>query len=628
MKLNENPSAEPLASIPLGTVAWSRARERVASQDWAAALIDELETGFRRHLKAYPGEPPTEQSEWTHHSYCDDCAAKLEFDLVKPFEHRCPSCGKTYGDPMRNGAWRTRLHNAIMGNVEAAAVLARLQPDPGDYVDFIRKTFLFYAGHYDAYPVHGLRAGKGKVMPQALDEAVWIILAGRCLRWGADQEWFSPSELDSIRNRLFRPAAELLKPQIHKIHNIHVWLNSAVATCAWWMEDWDLFDWTIEGEFGWKRQMDQGVNADGFWWEGSIGYHFYSFNAFASLARTAADAGRSLWGHGRFLQMLLAPLDLAYADGTLPAHNDTWKVGLADYADAYELGAGVWPDAGLDAALGLIYRDRAEHAPELPSPRCSIEALLYGPTVLPDATRKPRTSRHFKASGLGILENTRVRVCMKAGPHGGSHDHRDKLNVDVFAANGWKSEDLGTSGYGAEITTRWYQQPAAHNVPVVNQGKQDGVNGTIVEFGPSRVCGKVEGAYPGVSLSRVIELTPAGWNDLTTIEGSEPAELDWCFHGSGHLETTLPLEPAEHAGTEGGFDRLRNVRVGRTDDAWQVEWRDGTRTVRLSFKGVPGTEVLLASGDGNPVGPELGVLIVRRRAASTCFEGSFEILAS
>jgi hypothetical protein len=614
------------APAPLLALDWPSLSRKARTLDWAGAVVEALEESFRTQQAVLPSAPPLEQSEWIHYYFCDACASRLAFDPVKPREHRCPECGKEYPDPKRDGAWRTLLHKAIMDNVEAAAVLARLQPGRRDCVDFIRGTFLFYAAHYRAYPVHGVHAGKGRVMPQSLDEAVWIIQAARCLRWGRGQDWFSPGESALIREQFFRPAAELLQPQILKIHNIHVWLNSAVAACAFWLEDSSLLGWTIDGEFGWKRQMDEGLRADGFWWENSIGYHFYSFQAFASLALTADEAGRSLWNHGGFLQMLKAPLDLAFADGTLPAHNDTWKKSLLDFAGMYELGAGAWPEAGLEAALARLYREAEKRSGTSGPARRSLEALLYGPATLPVGEAPAPASRHFEASGIGILENDRVRVCLKAGPHGGGHDHCDKLNVDVLAANGWKSEDLGTSGYGAEITNRWYKQPAAHNIPVVNQEKQAAADGVMLQFGPDRMGGEVTGAYPGVSLRRSIELEPSGWKDATWIEGSEPAELDWCFHGSGRLETALPLEPAQTAGTQSGFDWLKDVRAGATDEDWEVAWKDGPRTVRLRFKGAPGTRVLLAAGDGNPAQEKLGVVIVRRRAASTCFEGHFEIL--
>lgn len=605
-------------------INWRGVRAKAARKGWAAERVRTMDSCFRQDLEVLVSEPPREQSVWTHHYYCDTCGSRLEFDVTKPLAHVCPSCDKTYGDAEKNGAWRTLLHNRLMQDVESAAILARIHPEPRDYVEFIRKTLLYYARNYSEYPVHGIWAGKGKVLPQCLDEAVWIIQAGRCLSWGKDQTWFSPSEWEFLRDGLFRPVAELLKPQITKIHNIHVWLNSAVATCAWWMGDADLLDWTIDGEFGWKQQLEKGVNRDGFWWEGSIGYHFYSFRAFASLALTAEDAGRRLWDADKFSKMLLAPLDLACADGKLPAHNDTWKVSLLDCAAMYELGSAVWPEAGLDSALGRIYRDGQAVGGDPGSVRSSNEALLYGLDTLPVADRKAPGSRHFPASGLGVLENERVRICMKAGPHGGGHDHRDKLNIDVLAANGWRSEDLGTSGYGAEITNRWYKQPAAHNIPVLNQEKQSDVDGMIVQFTPDRMIGKVE-PQSGAVIDRTIELTANGWNDITNVESPVPAHWDWCFHGSGRLTASLPVISVESAGSQGGFDWLRNVQQALTDEDWKAEWTDGTRTVCVWFKGVPGTSVLIATGDGNPAKEQIGVLVVRRQTASTRFEGRFEI---
>lgn len=620
------------------SVLWESVCRKHSNQAWAASWVDLTEALFSDHITAYPGAPSMASTNWSHYYYCDDCAEPLEFDLKMPKKHRCLSCGRIYSDSQKDGAWHTWLHGRIMRNVERAAILARVKSTPEAYVSYLRETLLFYARHYRDYPVHGEHVGKGRVLPQSLDEAIWIISAGRFLQWGQGAGWFSESELDFIRDGLFLPALELLKPQISKIHNIHVWLNSAVATCAFWLNDDKMLRWTIEGDYGWRKQLESGVNGDGFWWEGSIHYHFYSFQAFASLVLTAADGGLVLWDHNLLKKMLSAPLDLAFADGRLPAHNDCWQGNLYDWAKAYELGSCVWPEAGYGSALSHIYRHSSPgaiiswtDASAGPSEgksqfvRNSAAALLYGPENLPEPVSPRSGSRLFKASGIGILENDQVRICMRAGPDGGKHDHHDKLNIDIVTANGWVSDDLGSSGYGAEINQRWYKQPAAHNIPVVNQQPQKGVDATLLDFTAERMAGQVEDTDSGIVMSREIRLTPLGWTDSCRIEAMEIGQLDWCFHGRGKLISSLSMKPIASAGTSGGFDWLKDVSAAFCDGDWWVEWQWENGSVRLCFNAEQGTEVLLALAEGNPTKEELGVVVVRRQAASTVFEVEAEI---
>ena len=128
-----------------------------------------------------------------------------------------------YTDELRNGAWRTLVHGLILRNMEWAVILAKVRPEKADLCkDNVRKTMLFYANRYLEYSVHGVRAGKGRIMPQSLCEAIFMVSVGRYLQWIQDEECFNESDLEFIREKWFSPAVDLIKPQIGIIHNIHV----------------------------------------------------------------------------------------------------------------------------------------------------------------------------------------------------------------------------------------------------------------------------------------------------------------------------------------------------------------------------------------------------------------------
>lgn len=631
-------------------VNWAEVKGFTETERWAKAALEGIERTFEERRLLWPEDPPLGTTKWVHFHYCNECAMRLIFNPRKPTEHQCPQCGKRYEGEPWDGAWRTHVHGMIAANVERAAVLARLRPETAAGKNYLRRHMLFYADHYDQYPPRGEKAGKGKIMPQCLDEAVFMITLGQAYLW--NQEIFSEKEKGLLREKLFGPSVALLRPQIRSIHNIHMWMASAVATAGAILEDDALVDWAIQSEHGWERQLTQGVNDDGFWYEGSMTYHYYTFLAAATCAIAAAGRGRDLSDHRKFRRMLEAPLGLVHPDGSFPPHNDGWPgVRLSNWARFYEFGARVWPDAGFDAALAWVYRDVPSvpsralawtetvdvlPAAEVDANRGSLPALVFGPARLPEPQAPARVTRNFPASGMAILETKgedggRVRICMRSGPHGGGHDHLDRLNVDVFADNGWRAADLGTSGYGAEITRAWYRTPAAHNILVVSAQKQKPSDGVIAKFSASEIIGQANEAYPGCRMTRILRPMTSGWLDRLEVETEDDSDFDWFFHGLGELSTSLdmiPLDRLPHPEGDSqeplGYDRIRSVRGGTTDSEWRAEWRmaDGP-FVRATFAGAPGTQVFAGIGDDNPAIRTLGVLVVRRRGRQAVFEARF-----
>ena len=626
-----------------GPLDWDLIRLKGSREPWAAALIKGLDEAFHQREKDWPGNPPKEQSEWTHHFYCDHDAVRLKFDIGKPAEHVCPQCGAVYTGEPWDGAWRSLVHSSLVSNLERAAILARVTSDPARYVACLRRIILFYAENYADYPVHGAHAGKGRIMSQCLDEAIILISIGRNLAWGKGAGWFSEGELDFIAEKLFRPAVDLLKPQISKIHNIHAWMQSALATAASLLKDDELLRWAIESEFGWKAQIREGVDDDGFWYEGSIGYHFYTVSALFSLALTASDCGISLWDEPKLRPMLEGPLGLVYPNGIFPAHNDCWPgVSLFGATGIYELGATAWPETEFSGALGWIYKHGNDagscklwtstgdlaFAPKSSYARNSTTALLYGPGKIGTDYEPSRINRVFKSGGIGILENREIRVCMRFGKDGGGHDHRDKLNVDVFCSNGWNSPDVGTSGYGAEITNKWYKTSASHNIVVVNEEKQGHSDGELVAFDGNSLAARANAAYPaGVKLSRALELTSRGWTDTFHVECAQVSTLDWFFHGDGTITTSLPMKAVAGFGPGNGYDWIRDPVSCPVDGDWEICWTHENARVRLRMQACPGTEVFIGVSDDNPATRTLGVAMVRRKADATAFRADFECVS-
>jgi hypothetical protein len=637
-------------------ICWQSVRDKIESQPWARATYESIQSGFKHWCDLWPHDPPLKLTGWIHHYFCARDGVKLQFDIDRPEHHVCPACNEVYTGIDQNTSWQSWVHGGIQHNLERAAILACLHPERPGYGEYIRRQLLFYARHYLEYEIHGRGVGRGRILSQHLDESIMVIMLGCYLRFDQDHRWLSDRDRDFINQHYFRPSLELLKPQVDRLHNIHCWINAGVATAALQLGDDENFHWAIDGEFGWKNQIQHGVSEDGFWYEGAMTYHYYSFFALFYLAWIAEEKGIQLWSHPKLQQMLCAPMDLVYPDGRFPAYNDGWAhIKLHDYAGAYEFACKKWPDAGFEKTLSLIYSSQYKDscvalsrypdpnpAPRTEFSRNSAWALLFGPPELPNP---PITKRHhvlLKSSGMGILSNQDVRLTLRFTPHGGGHDHNDKLSVDLWLGNekqSMRGVDLGTSGYGVAITNVWHRRSAAHNLVVVNGAPQKPSSGKLLEWDDpvSLVRAEADDAYPGAKLRRELRLDQTGlsWSDHFHVRCEEESILDWIFHCEGLVAELDDRSKArlENAKTEdllgsfkegpNGYDQIRDLQKFTTTDSWGFSWVHQGMSLKLGFEKADATEVFLGRAPSNPATDSVGIVVVRRRSKETVFRAGF-----
>lgn len=618
---------------------WPRLRQRVATRPWAANVLAAISEGFARWALDLVIPGPQGRSAWTHHYYCDADGAPLRFDVSLPTLHACTQCDRCYTGEPWDGAWRTTMHNAAAAQAQRAALLIRLSADPQEVTAAhheLERIFTTYAHDYLAYAPHGSNAGRGRVHPQSLDEAVWAIGLFRSLRWAGDV--LSPATSAAV-NAMARAIADLLRPQAGAIHNIPCWLIAAIAECAVRVGDAELLAWCRDGEFGAEAQIRQGFHPEGLWYEINPHYHYYTVSALLSYREAAGREGLSEGAAQRLSLAITAPPRLAYADSRLPAYGDGWQeCHVGDFASQAEAAWTLLPET--PSTLARYYTQPRPgpvrlwsgsqfppgHTTELTG-RSSVAALVFGPDDLPlpaDAGRE--RSFVWPHAGIGLLHSPRVRLAMRFGPDSGWHDHRDKLNVDVETSTGWSSLDLGTSGYGSEFTT-WLRSPVAHNIVTVDDARQPKHAGRLLDSSPRHLT--AESAWDGHVLRRTVTLDDDGWTDDFTAALAKPAALEWAFHGDGVFEPDHNPEqdPAHAALPDGlGHEWLREVchlelppdRVLR--GRWSVE---GSPHLTLA---VPeGFEVYSAVGAGNPSGYALGVLILRGHGHAARFHASFRL---
>jgi hypothetical protein len=616
-------SHDERAAAPATTVSvipdWERVRSRVGEPGWAADTLEAVREDFehwQRHLRL-PG--PDQVSAWTHHYFCDDDGEPLLFDPGSPHEHVCPACGRSYRGEPWDGAWRTRMHNMAAAQSQRAALLARLERDEGrrrSAVDALTEIVDRYSRDYGSYALHGVNVGQGRVLPQNLDESVWAIGLLRSVRWAG------PLLADSTRaaaRRLAEEVAAVLSPQLGMIHNIHCWLVAALAECAVAIGDEELLSTVTEGPFGARNQILEGIHPDGLWFEVNPHYHFYAVNALLSFVEVAGPGALADEHAERLLRAVQAPARLAYSDGRVPAYGDGWPDSfLGDFAQTAEVASMLLP--GASAELASSYLGDAPAAVELwfgagrvsgPAPeragRYSVGAMVFGADALPgiDDGVTP-TSFVWRGPGIGVLRSPLVRLAMRFGPDAGWHDHHDKLSVDVECGR-WRSLDLGTSGYGADITV-WMRSQVAHNLLVVGDQPQPPHDGLLVHADDRSLV--AQSSWNGAEVRRSLHLTASGWTDEMQVVAVPGSALEWLFHGDGTIvapagpEIELPSDVLGH----GWLTDVRSLSV--LDGVVTVTW-DHPDAPILRIEMPPGWTALRACAPANPTGLPLGVVAVR-----------------
>ncbi|MBB3728049.1 heparinase II/III domain-containing protein [Nonomuraea dietziae] len=613
------------------TPDWQGIRRRVATRPWAANVLAAIGSDFTRWTDDLVIPGPDRPSAWTHHYFCDADGAPLRFDPAAPASHACTRCGRAYTGEPWDGAWRTTMHNAAAAQAQRAALLVRLADDHRA-AEELERIAAAYAGDYLSYDIHGVNAGRGRVHPQSLDEAVWAVCLLRALRWADDA--LTPAT-STAADAMARAIADLLRPQVGMVHNIHCWLLAALAECAVRLRDHELLRWCRDSPFGAQAQVSEGVHPEGLWYEINPHYHYYTVAALLSYREAAGPEGLSEEAARRLSRAITAPPALAYSDTRLPAYGDGWaECHVGDFAPQAEAACAILPEEPLDLAP---YYARTRRAPvplwfgnTSPAPGCvelkgrsSVAALVFGPDDVQAASPGRPGSFVWPHAGIGLLRSPAVRLAMRFGPDAGWHDHRDKLGVDVETATGWSSLDLGTSGYGSDFTA-WMRSPLAHNLVVVDGARQPEHAGRLLESSARRLV--AESAWEGQVMRRRVTVSDDGWSDLCTVTLAAPLRIEWVFHGDGAFLPSARALPAPGPDGEAGHAWLREVRRIEVphDRVLRGSWEvDGAPELTLA---VPETfEAFTALAEGNPNGRPLGVLLLRGHDDHARFHATFRL---
>ena len=601
-------------------------RRKIERQAWARRAMASL----KRNADAWLDRPvklPDRGGQWSHWYSCKRHGARLRTE--SPTRHVCPIDGEVYSGYPYDDVILTREHDAFADGVRTLGVVYQLTGD-GRYAARAREILLAYAARYLSYPLHNNQGreavGGGRITSQTLNEAIWIIRAAQ----GADAIWdrLSSDDRETLKDRLFYPAVDVIRRHRLGIHNIQCWKNSAVGLVGYLYDDPSLIADAVDSPHGYRAQMNKGVNADGQWYEGAWGYHFYTMDAVWPLTEAARNCGVDLYGN-TYQRMFLSPILLAMPDGALPAFNDS-NSATAEGNPNYETALARYGDQRIALAI------KGE--------RQSLQALLFGRETLPRPRATGAGSANYPASGYAVLSSERgtesAWLCLKYGPHGGGHGHPDKNSFVLYAGGAILAGDPGTAAYGVPIQSAWYRTTLAHNTIAADEASQVPATGRCLEFRSEKAWhGAVTDAGPAIAGLRyrrcvaMLDGHVAVFADFVTperdIASASAHTLDLAYHPEGawaeppqgeavklpdkpgysHIRgaTRTMLAAAPRAGRAPSLD-LRTRRTGIKGEWW----------VSVLAGDVP-TGIIVGTGVGRNTEDRVPIVIARRQAVAATY---------
>lgn len=520
------------------------------------------------------------------------------------------------------------VHNALALDICNLGIVYALSGE-AKYADYAKRLLLAYA---DAYPRYGVGARPGfnhdpsRLFDQRLGDATWQIQVcrGYDLIYNSD---ITEEERRRIEDDLLKASARFIAANSAQLRGATNW--SAIGTCAVFItgvvtDDEELIHLGLFGPGGargkthwWEGQPNaqpngmelhfspRSIRDDGLWGEGAMGYQFMALQALIAYAEIMWHRGVDLYSYrdGALKRLFDSPLEICYPDLRTPAINDSGY------------GSMVSGDAYLYEHAYRRYRDpRYILVLQQTGRKFAATFQQFSPSVLWGVDLNAETrpiqwrSVNFFDVGYGILRNTTPRgtvsLLLDYGPSG-SHDHPDKLNIDLWAFGARLMPDPGSIWYEEPLYRNWYATTVAHNTLVVdelNQAVGARVQPRQLVYLPAETAGiqraQVDTAYSGVMMDRAVFVTPEYLADLFGAFAGLPRTYDLAWHPIGEAAAVaLPMSDfAFPAPIERGYNELIELKSAKTDAAYTVEVSNRATPMRLVAAAGPETEVILGRG--------------------------------
>ncbi|GEM02363.1 Heparinase II/III-like protein [Halolactibacillus halophilus] len=589
-------------------------------------------------------DTPEKTSAWGHHYFCKKDGNVLTYNPNNEDVHQCSLCGEEYTSPLLTRVWRTIYRNEAAVNVLKSAVLYKVTQEK-KYLDVVLSISNFYFDTYTDFKLHNKEDnfyediedfgwGSARIMPQCLNESIFFIRIFTALELVKTE--LPKDMLEKIENKFSHDFFMLAKPQVNKVHNISCWLNSAIGVIGLFANNEEMIRFTFEGEYNINRQLREGVTADGFWYEGSIHYNFFTLEGVSYLALFSQRYEHSFEEEAVIKKMLISAYNYAFSNHELPNPNDGWpNINLKTYSYIYAIGAKLF---GVSDQVYSIFKDIISspfERGEIPLSKpyyynndISLEQLLLMPEVVKEKSIvKNIQSVDMEKSNYALLKNNNIDVFMKYGHNGPSHAHPDKMTIEVLMNNITLSRDLSNSGYGSMVCNEWHRKTVSHNTVVIDGGDHTSFEqGQKLAFSERSIKAKAVNIVKGVDFIREIKMLENGFNSVFTVESEDEHVYDHIFHVEAKLQTNLEddfevIEPGTLDFQNNGyqyFKDIKEIKVPDNKNVINLEWDlDGESIV--SDINVENHQIFIAQSPSNPISDWRTSLILRTKGTHEKF---------
>jgi hypothetical protein len=554
---------------------WAGAKQRVANDpawaDWLKserAAVDGWMAKHHDRVEWIAG--------WSHDGISPKDGSRLRWNDKIPGEEAdhfsSPSDPQVEFTPKLIAWWVVSFRDRHADMIQRAARLYRLTEDE-NYGAWAASQMDFYADNYLKWAP--AREG-ARLFWQTLTEATNLIKYTEAVRQLGD--YIAPPRKTAWRTKFFDPEVAVLNANFQSIHNIATWQRCAVAQVALVFGDEAMWKNAIDGEYGLRRQMAEGITSDYLWWEQSLGYNNYVVQAVLTLFTTAGVAGRAaeLDHEMNVAENLMLSLSyLRFPNGLLPNPADSSGLPTAPNRDLFGRAYRVFP-----TPLGL----------EAAAERRDWDTLLDSPAASPRASTLPEvTSRNLETSRMAIIRSGPWQVYVHYGQLTRSHSQSEALNFSASYKDVDVTHDTGTTGYGSPMHRGYFNRGANHNVPLVNgegedlgplgerrewvveQGDpQSPLRGQLLEFLPARVSVAQARYQPEARAQRTLEIKGESLIDTATIEcaAAAPQKLGLALHVEGAARLPKSFKP------DADFAKDRAEPFGYWKDVTGADCRD------------------------------------------------------
>jgi hypothetical protein len=575
---------------------WEGAQARVKNDPaWGAWLKNEQEAVDRWMAKNH--DRAEWAAGWSHDGVSPKDGSRLQWTEKIPGEEAKFFTSRTDPEvaitPTLFAWWVVTFRVNHSEMMERAASLYRLTGDRR-YAEWAASQLDFYADNYLKWQPG--RDG-ARLFWQTLTEATGLIRYVETARLLGD--FAAPERKKSWGEKLFYPEVAVLNAAYQNVHNIACWQRGAAAQVALLYGDEAMWHEAVDGRWGLRTQIAEGVTSDYLWHEQSLGYNGFVVQALYSTFVAAALRGRAgdlAYEMTVAENLLLSPMYYRFPTGQLPNPADNTGQGFAPNRRVFASVYRVFPTALGLAAVG----DRREWDTLIDPPEA---APASAPVPLP-----PIISRNLESSRMAILKSGPWQVFFHYGQLTRSHTESEALNYAVFFKDKDITHDAGTAPYGSPLHLGYFTRGLAHNVPLIDgEGEDLGpigerrewiveqpnphrpLSGKLLDFSadPARVTAEQPIYRQGVVARRTLAIDGNQLVDTAVVESASTSaqKLGLALHVQGKvkLPDSMTADPAFAQGRPEPFTYWQDAKSAVYHDRAEFDVNYGGLVVHVTL---------------------------------------------